>query len=70
MTIDLSAPERELLLAVLRDQLGSLKGEIYKTETWDYKQELKGREELLVGLIGRLESAEAQSVTPGSPESA
>jgi hypothetical protein len=59
MTIELTAPERDLLLTLLQDELGRLKGEIYKTETFEYKEELKAREEVLVTLIGRLEATAA-----------
>lgn len=55
MTLDLTTPERDLLLTVLSDELGRLKGEIYKTETRDYKEQLKGREAILVSLIERLQ---------------
>lgn len=59
MTIELTAPERDLLLTLLQDELGRLKGEIYKTETFEYKEELKAREEVLVAVIGRLEATAA-----------
>lgn len=59
MRLDLTAPERDLLLNILEDELGSLKGEIYKTETRDYKEQLKGRESTLVALIERLQASAA-----------
>ncbi len=59
MNLDLTAPERDLLLEMLRNDLGRLKGEIYKTETFEYKEELKARERTLVGIIGRLEVSES-----------
>jgi hypothetical protein len=55
MNVELSAPERDLLLEMLSDDLGRLKGEIYRTETFEYQEELKARERTLVGIIGRLE---------------
>lgn len=55
MNVELTAPERDLLLEILSDDLGRLKGEIYRTETFEYKEELKARERTLVGIIGRLE---------------
>jgi hypothetical protein len=55
MNVELTAPERDLLLEILSDDLGRLKGEIYKTEAFAYKEELKARERALVGIIGRLE---------------
>jgi hypothetical protein len=54
MKIEMTAPERDLLLTLLEDELGRLKGEIYKTETWDYKEQLKAREQTLTSLIDRL----------------
>ena len=56
MGLELTTPERELLLGILEDELGRLKGEIYKTETWDYKEQLKSREQTLESLIARLQS--------------
>jgi hypothetical protein len=58
MNVELTAPERDLLLEMLRDDLGHLKGEIYRTETFEYKEELKAREQTLVGIIGRLEGSQ------------
>ena len=57
MSLELTAPERDLLLGILQDELGRLKGEIYKTETWDYKEQLKAREQTLESLIARLPDA-------------
>jgi hypothetical protein len=54
MKIEMTAPERDLLLTLLDDELGRLKGEIYKTETWDYKEQLKSREQILTSLLDRL----------------
>jgi hypothetical protein len=58
MNLDLSGPERDLLLEVLESELGRVKGEIYKTETWDYKEQLKSRETMLGSLIERLGAPE------------
>jgi hypothetical protein len=57
MTVELTAPERDVVLSVLEDELGRLKGEIYKTETWEYKEQLKERESLLTSAIGRLKDS-------------
>lgn len=59
MDISLTAPERDLLLALLRDELGRLKGEIYRTEAAGFKQELKEREATLTSIIERVEASEA-----------
>lgn len=55
MTLDLTADERDALLAILRAELGRLKGEIYRTEDRDFKVGLKEREAIILGLIDRLE---------------
>ena len=57
MTLELSNDEHAMLLQLLRDELGRLKGEIYKTEAAGFKDELKDREALLTAIIGRLESS-------------
>ena len=59
MNLELTGPERDLLLTILTDELGRLKGEIYKTETFDYKEQLKAREQTLVSLIERLQASAA-----------
>ncbi len=59
MTLDLDGHEHDLLLRILEDELGRLKGEIYKTETYEYKEQLKGREATLVSLIDRLKASQA-----------
>lgn len=59
MTLNLDGPEHDLLLRILEDELGRLKGEIYKTETYEYKEQLKGREATLVSLIDRLKASQA-----------
>lgn len=56
MAIDLSPEELELLLDLLRADLANLKAEIYRTEAAGFKEELKARERILIGLIGRLEA--------------
>ena len=56
MTLELSDAEQTLLLELLRNELGRLKGEIYKTEAADFKEQLKERESHLEAIIGRLES--------------
>jgi hypothetical protein len=64
MRIDLSTEERELLLELLRNDFMNLREEIVKTEGYDYKNMLKAREQLLAGLITRVEMGSA--VAPGS----
>lgn len=54
MQLELSAEERDLLVDLLSERLGGLRAEIYRTEAFDFKQELKVREELLNALLERL----------------
>ena len=59
MNLSLSEQERALLAELLDADLRELKEEINKTETFDYKEELKTREGLLRGLLARLTSVRA-----------
>lgn len=56
MNLELSEPERELLLFILRDRLGDLRSEVRHSMVSTATDELKQREKLLIGLIKRLES--------------
>ena len=60
MTLELSTDEHALLLELLRDELGRLKSEIYRTETAEFKEGLKQREARLEAIIGRMESSASQ----------
>ena len=57
MQFEISDDERSVLVEVLDQAHRNLKEEIYKTETRSFKDELKEREELLVGLVARREEA-------------
>jgi len=57
MSIEISPAERRVLLDLLQAELGRLKAEINRTEAHDFKEELKGREDVLIAVIGRLEAA-------------
>jgi hypothetical protein len=57
MTVDLTAQQRDVVLSILEEELGRLKGEIYKTETWEYEEQLKERESLLIAAIDRLKES-------------
>jgi hypothetical protein len=54
VNLELSNAEHALLTEVLDQYLRDLKEEIYKTETTDYKEDLKEREQILVTLVGKL----------------
>ena len=57
MQISLSDEEANLLTAVASQYLSDLREEIYKTETFEVKDQLKREEALLKGILGRLGSA-------------
>jgi hypothetical protein len=57
MQLDLTADEVTVLSDVLQGALGALREEIYKSETTDYKESLKRREQVLGGLLSRLGSS-------------
>ena len=57
MEISLSDEEGALIARVLRQYYSDLREEIYKTETFDVKDQLKREEAILKGLIDKLSSA-------------
>jgi len=54
MQIALNDEERRVLLEVLNETLPDLREEVYKTENFDYRAQLKRREALLKSLLERL----------------
>ncbi len=57
MQLDLTDAEQELLANLLDNAMRDLKEEIYHTETYDYKEQLKEREALMVGLLTKVKRA-------------
>ncbi len=57
MQILLNDEERQTLVEILNETLPNLREEVYKTETFDYREQLKRRESLLVSLLARLSAA-------------
>ena len=57
MQIALSEEERQTLLETLNEALPNLREEVYKTESFDYREQLKHREALLKELLSRLATA-------------
>jgi hypothetical protein len=55
MNLELSDAERALLAEIVEGAYGDLREEIYKTETFDYKEQLKAREALLTGIRAKLQ---------------
>lgn len=56
MNLELTAAERELLATMLDEAVRNLKSEIYHTDTPEYKDQLKERELLMIGLLRKLGS--------------
>jgi hypothetical protein len=54
MQIHLNEQERQALLEILEDALSSLSEEIYKTENFDYREQLKQRQAVVKALLERL----------------
>ncbi len=57
MQVTLNEEERQTLLEVLNEVLPNLREEVYKTESFDYREQLKRRETLLKTLVARLSAA-------------
>jgi hypothetical protein len=54
MKIELTAQECEYLANLLQSALGDLRQEIYHTDTFDYKEQLKAQEKLIHELLLKL----------------
>ncbi len=53
-TVQLTSEEAALLVEMLQTDLRNLREEVYKTERYEWRQELKHREELINGMLQRL----------------
>ena len=58
MEISLSGEEADLVARVLRQYHSDLREEIYKTETFDVKDQLKREEIVLEGILDKLTKAQ------------
>lgn len=56
LTLEINEQEKELLLAILKAEHISLLDELHHTESYDYKQMLKQKDELLKTLTARVET--------------
>ncbi len=56
MTLEIDEQERELLLNLLKSEHSSLLDELLHTESYDYRQLLKQKDELLKKLKSKVES--------------
>jgi len=54
MHIDLSQPETELMAGLLEKELDEIRSELHHTQGHDYKERLKEREQLVRGLLAKL----------------
>jgi hypothetical protein len=56
LTLDINEQEREILLEVLKAEHSSLLDELHHTESYDYKQMLKEKDELIKNLRSKIEA--------------
>lgn len=63
MNINLTEPEREYLLEILRDSLGTLHEQIYHSTTSTFTDMLKGKEALLNEIIRKAATGDRASVS-------
>ena len=56
MQIEINDEERQTLVEILSEVLPDLREEVYKTENYDYREELKHREVVVKSLLARLGS--------------
>lgn len=61
MSLELTASERELLLGILHDRVGTLKEEVHHSRTSSFTEELKRKETELKGIIRKLEAVVSES---------
>jgi hypothetical protein len=62
MKLELTEAEHELTLYVLQNRLGELRQEIHHSTVSTFTDQLKEKEVLLKGLIGKLGSAQSSGV--------
>lgn len=63
MTLEISEQERELLLDLLKAEHLSLHDEVHHTDSYEYKQLLKQKLELLMTLKSRFEAFGTNATT-------
>ena len=54
MQLSLTDDEKGALIEILNQVLPNLREEVYKTESFDYREQLKRQEALIKGLLTRL----------------
>lgn len=66
MELTLNNDEQSLLVSILQETLGDVREQVYKSEIGAYHDDLKQKEALIRGLLGRL-GAPAPAPTPRGP---
>lgn len=56
MSLELTESEREFLLEILQDRLGSLREQVHHSRTSTFTDQLKAKEELLRRLIEKVQA--------------
>ena len=63
MTFEINEQEREILLEVLKSAHSSLLDELHHTESYDYRQMLKQKDEVLKNLREKIEGTVSDNVS-------
>lgn len=63
MGITLADEECQMLAEILNDALPNLREEVYKTDNYSFREQLKRREAMIKSLLERLAAAEASRQT-------
>ncbi|HID22308.1 MAG TPA: hypothetical protein EYP14_07895 [Planctomycetaceae bacterium] len=66
MNIEITDRERELLLDILRDRLGTLREQIHHARTFRFREMLKDMQQVLKELIEKLDAAGQPTAAAGS----
>jgi hypothetical protein len=61
LTLEITEQERELLLEILKSEHSALLDEVHHTESYDYRQMLKEKDELLKNLRSRIEAVNSDA---------
>jgi hypothetical protein len=56
MAIELSQPEKELLVTILEKELEEVRSELHHTQDHSYKENVKEREKLVRDLLAKLKA--------------
>jgi hypothetical protein len=56
MSIDLTEAERELVVGILHERLGEFRAEVRHARVSEYRETLKGREQMLRDVIEKFEA--------------